>query len=338
MAEYRKSEAREWAKAKMRGVANVIIPTFTQDLRGLNERAIRHDVRKEIAYGFWGALLVAETATTLPEYGQFAAWAADEAKGKLHLIHHASFNTLEENVTAVQAAERAGAELVLLSYPANFYPESNEDIYNYTKAFCAQTNLGVILFPVPLWGFERLHPAGFAPALLKRLVDEVPNVVAIKAEGGHPTIAGFVQTYKMLNDRVVVTFPLESDGLPLSAVVPLQFMGTSNYEYFGPMVPKIFALIQDGQFDKAMELYWQIHPARMTNINVMGMIAGSNFIHRMIWKYQGWLSGFNGGPLRQPTMRLVDRQMKTLRQGLVASGLEVTVDPDKAFFVGRNPA
>jgi 4-hydroxy-tetrahydrodipicolinate synthase len=37
-------------------------------------------------------------------------------------------------------------------------------------------------------------------------------------------------------------------------------------------------------------------------------------------------------------MRLVDRQMKTLRQGLVAAGLEVTVDPDKAFFVGRNPA
>ena len=108
MAEYRKSEAREWARAKMRGVANVIIPTFTHDLQGLNERAIRHDVRKEIEYGFWGALLVAETATTLPEYSQFATWAADEAKGKLHLIHHASFNTLEENIAAVQAAERAG--------------------------------------------------------------------------------------------------------------------------------------------------------------------------------------------------------------------------------------
>ena len=85
MAEYRKSEAREWAKAKMRGVANVIIPTFTQDLRGLNERAIRYDVRKEIEYGFWGTLLVAETATTLPEYSRFTTWAVDEAKGKLHL-------------------------------------------------------------------------------------------------------------------------------------------------------------------------------------------------------------------------------------------------------------
>lgn len=338
MADYRKSEAREWAKTTMRGVANVLTPTFTQDLRGVNERAIRHDVQKEIEYGFWGALLVAETATTLQEYVQCTEWAADEARGRLHLIHHASFNTLEDNITAVQAAERAGAELVLLAYPANFYPESNEEVYNYTKTFCAQTNLAIMLFPIPLWGFERIHPSGFAPELIKRLVDDVPNIVAIKAEGGYPTIAGFVETYKKLSDRVVVTCPLEADGIPLAALVPMQFMGTSNYEYFGPMIPKIFALMQNGEFDKAMELYWQIHPARLTNINTMAMIAGSNFIHRMIWKYQGWLNGFNGGPLRQPTMRLVDRQMKALRQGLVSAGLEVTVDPDKAFFVGRNPA
>jgi 4-hydroxy-tetrahydrodipicolinate synthase len=337
MADYRKNEAREWARATMRGVANVITPTFTHDLRGVNERAIRHDVRTEIEYGFWGALLVAETATTLPEYIQCMEWAADEARGRFRLIHHASFNTLEENIAAVQQAERAGASLVLLSYPANFYPQSNEEIYQYTTAFCAQTNLAVILFPVPLWGFERFHPAGFAPELIKRLVDDVPNLAAIKAEGGYPTIAGFIQTYKMLNDRVVVTFPLESDGLPLASVLPMQFMGTSNYEYYGPMIPRIFALIQEGQFDKAMELYWQIHPARLTNINTMSMIAGSNFIHRMIWKYQGWLNGFNGGPLRQPTMRLVDRQMKALRQGLIASGLDVTTSPDSEFFVGRNP-
>jgi 4-hydroxy-tetrahydrodipicolinate synthase len=41
MADYRKSEAREWARAKMRGVANVITPTFTHDLRGVNERGSR---------------------------------------------------------------------------------------------------------------------------------------------------------------------------------------------------------------------------------------------------------------------------------------------------------
>ena len=288
MADYRKHEAREWAKATMKGVANTITPTFTRDLRGLNEKAIRHDVRKEIEYGFWGTLLVAETATTFDEYVQFAQWAADEAKGRLHLIHHASFNNLEENIAAVQATERAGADLVLLSYPPTFYPDSADDIYRYTKTFCDNTNLAVMLFPVPLWGFERIHPAaGFGPELIQRLLDEVSNIAAIKAEGGMPSIGGFVDVYKRFGDRVVVTEPIEGNGLPMAGLVPMQFMGTSNYEYWGPMIPRIFGLIQDRQFKAAMELYWQIHPARQASMQAMAMLAGSNFLHRMIWKYQG---------------------------------------------------
>src|SRR5215469_12247882 len=113
MAIYKRKEARDWAWANMRGVANVVHPTFTSDLEQLNEKAIRHDVRKEIEYGFWGALLVAETATTPEEYIRFTQWAADEARGRLHLIFHASFNTLAQNISVARMAHEAGAELVL---------------------------------------------------------------------------------------------------------------------------------------------------------------------------------------------------------------------------------
>ena len=144
MVDYSKKQARDWAWATMRGVANVVI-TFTADLSALNEKAIRYDVRKEIEYGFWGALLIAETATTPEEYIRFTQWAADEARGKLHLIFHASFNTLAQNISVARAAQEAGAELVLLAYPANFYARTSQDIYDYTKAFCDQVDIGVIL-------------------------------------------------------------------------------------------------------------------------------------------------------------------------------------------------
>ncbi|MBE3556496.1 MAG: dihydrodipicolinate synthase family protein [Firmicutes bacterium] len=337
MAEYRKTEAREWAREKMRGVANVIIPTFTQDLRDVNEAATRHDVRKEIEYGFWGTLLVSETATTFDEYRRFSEWAVDEARGRLHLIHHASWNTLEESIRAAQVAEATGVDLILLSYPPTFYPQSQEEIFEYTKAYCDATNLGVILFPVPLWGFERLHPAGIAPETIARMVREIPNIVAIKSEGGMPTIAGFVENYKRFSNEVIVTFPMEDQALMLASLVSMPFMGTSNYEYYGPMIPRIFTLIQEGRFEEAMKLYWQIHPARLVN-QQQNVIPGANFIHRMLWKYQGWLNGFNGGPLRAPTMRLNGNQMRALRQGLVAAGLQPTNDGDDLFFEGRNPA
>ena len=337
MAEYKKNEAREWAREKMQGVANVVIPTFTQDLNALNEKAIRHDIRKEIEYGFWGTLLISETATTFDEYLQFTEWAVDESKGRLRLIHHSSFNTLDESIRAVQAAEAAGADLVLLSYPPGFYPSSQEDIFEYTFKFCQATNLGVMIFPVPLWGFERLHPAGMAMETIARMVKEIPNLVAIKAEGGMPTIAGFVEAHRRFSKDVVVTYPVEDQGLMLASLVPMQFMGTSNTEYYGGMIPRIFNLIRDGQFDEAMKYYWQIHPARLVNQS-QNAIMGANFIHRMLWKYQGWLNGFNGGPLRMPTMRLNHNQMRALRQGLVAAGIEPTSDSDEKFFVGRNPS
>jgi 4-hydroxy-tetrahydrodipicolinate synthase len=337
MPGYKKSEARDWAIENMKGVANVLSPTFTQDLSTVNERAIRHDVRKEIEFGFWGALLVAETATTMTEYLQLMEWAVDEAKGRVYLIHHSSFNTLEDNIRAVRGAEARGAQLVLLSYPANFYAQNAEDISQYTAAFCEATNLGVILFPVPLWGFERIHPAGMPPDLIVRMVDEIPNIVAVKAEGGFPTIGGFVDTFHRLHEKVPVIAPLEYDGLPLKMLVDMPFMGTSNYEYFGPMIPRIFKLIEQGKHPDAMKLWWQIHPGRLANA-AANSIGGTNFIHRMLWKYQGWLSGFNGGPLRQPTMRLVDSQMRALRLGLENSGLEVSSAPFHEFFTGRNPA
>ena len=337
MAEYTKKEAREWAREKMKGVANVVIPTFTQDLRALNEKAIRYDIRKEIEYGFWGTLLVSETATTFDEYLRFTEWAVDESKGRLCLIHHSSFNTLEESIQAAKAAEAAGVDLVLLSYPPNFYPLSQEDIFDYTSAFCQATNLAVMLFPVPLWGFERLHPAGMALENITRMIKEIPNIVAIKEEGGMPTIAGFVEAYHHFSKEVIVTFPMEDQGLMLASLVNMQFMGTSNYEYYGGLIPRMFNLIRDGQFEEAMKYYWQIHPARLVNQS-QNVIMGANFIHRMLWKYQGWLNGFNGGPLRAPTMRLNSNQMNALRRGLEMAGLKPTSDSDDKFFIGRNPS
>jgi len=338
MPSYRKNEAREWARNQLRGVANVVIPSYTSDLKGLNEAGIRHDIRKEIEYGFAGTLMVSEVSLTLDEYRQFFEWANDESRGRVKLILHASFNTLAENIEAAKIAESNGAELVLLSYPANFYPESEQDIYDYTKAFCDATNLAILLFPVPLWGFDRVHPSDIPATLIRRLIDDCPNVAAIKAEGGMPSIMGFVECHRLFGKEVIVTSPLEGDMIALAQLVPIQFSGTSNTEYFGPMIPRIFKLLQEQKFAEATKLYWQLHPARKANGAAHTYIGQTLFLHRMLWKFQGWLQGFNGGPLRAPTMRMNDTQMNALRQGLVRSGFAAEPASNKEYFVGRNVA
>lgn len=168
-------------------------------------------------------------------------------------------------------------------------------------------------FPVPHWGFERVHPVGMSPELIARMVKEIPNIVCIKAESGMPTPAGFVQTWKNHADEVLVTCPIEADALPFAGLVPLQFMGTSNYECYGNAVLRMFDLVSNGKFNEMMEVYWQIHPARSAYRAVSAAYtAGAGIIHRMVWKYQAWLNGFNGGPLRQPTMKIRDVHMRQL--------------------------
>lgn len=331
---YTRDEARAWAREHLQGVANVVIPSFTADLADIHEDGIRLDVRRNVGFGFSGFLLVSETATTFEEYIRFTAIAAAEAGDSQVLIHHASFNTLEENIESARRAADAGALVTLLSYPPSFYPRTMDEIEAYTRAFCEAVDLAVIVFPVPLWGFERIHPASMDIDMLERLVDDLPTVVAIKAEGGHPSFAGFTEVWNRLHERVIVTMPLEHHAIPLATILPTPFVGTSNGEYYGTVVPQMLALALEGKNDETMRLYWQIDPARRANAKVNG-IEGWNSVHRMAWKYQAWLNGCNGGPLRMPTARLVSDQMATLRRGLVSSGLPVTDDPDELFFVGR---
>ena len=338
MASYTRDDARDWAREHLKGVINVIIPSFTSDLERINEPAVRHDVRTQFEHGFDGALLVSEVVISQDEYRQFCEIAYDEAQGRQLFVHHSSWSTLEHARKALRIAEDTGAELVLLSYPPNFYPESERDIYDYTKTICDSTSLAVMLFPMYLWGFSpRIHPSDIPVSVIRRLLDDCPNIVAIKAEGGFPSIMGVIECHRHFGREVVISCPIEGDLIPLAQVMPIELSATSDHEYYGPMIPRIMRHLRACEFDEATELYWQIHPARRAKAAANVQMQGGAFINRQAWKFEAWLQGYSGGPLRQPTQRIHDVQMNQLRKGLVDSGLSPTTEPNGAFFAGRYP-
>src|ERR1700722_18613299 len=159
---YKKSEAKSWARENMRGVCNVIMPTFTADLKRLNEKAIRHDVRRNIELGFWGSLVVSECGTTHDEYIRFLEIVIDEADGRLKTVVHGSFDTLADVISVSRRAEQVGGDVLLLSYPPTFYPKTDRDIYDFTSTVLSEVGLATILFPVHQWNFDRVHPGCFS--------------------------------------------------------------------------------------------------------------------------------------------------------------------------------
>lgn len=338
MANYQRKDARSWAREKLVGCSAVTIPSYSADLAKLNERGIRHDISLAKKLGYTYTLLCSEVAITPEENAQFTAWARDTAGDGFGLFFHAGFGTLEENIHAVKLAEKAGADIVLLSYPSQFWPTSEKEIYDYTKKFCDATDLAVMLFPIPLWGFERIHPAGMSVDFVRNLLKDCPNIVAIKSEQGFPLIAGATEMYRHFREEVVISIPIEGDAIPLMSLMDLQFSGTSNTAWMSDYYPRAFELARNGRWDEAMELFWQVSPARNANgAAAQSYAGGTGVLNRTMWKYQDWLAGFNGGPLRAPAMRIPDRFMKSLRQGLIASQLPVTPDPDSEFMVGRFP-
>lgn len=338
MAPYGPGEAREWALEKLHGQCGCVMPTFRSDLRGINERAIRHDVATEKRLGMTGVLIVAECGTTLDELKQVTDIIVDEAGDDLITLAQASLSTLEDNIELAQYSADAGVTGLLMSYPLTFYPSSEDEVFEYTKALAQSTHLGAIIFAMNLWNFSRFHPSDFAPDLIGRLIDEAPNIMAVKTEIGPPGTAGIAQIFERYRHRVVVTDPIEASAPVWQRNYGMRWMGTSNYECMAGEVPRYFKLLEEDRYEEAMEIYWRMHPIRQADAEVVGEASrGTNLVHRLVWKYQGWLHGFNGGPIRFPHVRINDRQMHRLRQAAEASGLPITSDPDSEFFVGRNP-
>lgn len=337
MAKFQPGEARAWARDQLRGVAGCVMPSFTLDQTTLNEEAIRHDIQRERQLGFSGFLIVGECGTTRDEMRRFIDISVDEAGESMTTIVQAAAGTLQENVEIVQYAASAGVDLVLPSYPITFYPQHPREVIDYTRVISQASHLGVIVFAMNLWNFARLHPSGFAPAWLEEIVETVPNVVAIKNEIGDPGVAGLAEVFRRFTGKVLVSDPLEMNSPTWATTYGMPWMGTSNYEYFGAAVPRYFELLQQPEnYDEAMRQYWQLHPARTATGALMKEAnAGTSFVHRLLWKYQGWLNGFNGGPVRSPHTRLHDRQMQQLRSAALSAGIDVTDDEDAEFFRGR---
>lgn len=332
-----RSEAKDWARETFRGACNVIIPSYTSDLRSLNEEAIRHDVRRNIELGFWGALLVSEAGTTRDEMHRFLEIAVDEAQGRHRFLLQGAFDTAQDIVEMANLASTIGVDAMLLGHPNSFYPTTPQEVVDYTRTVCEATDLPAVLFVVEHSNLRRLDVRGFPAEALERIV-EIDTVVAVKYEVGRRQTVGTWDCFRRLQGSgVLLSDPMEFNAPLWVDTIGMQWMGTSNYEYYGGYVPELFDMLHTGATEEAMQAYWRMQPARDARSTTMNT-GGANLVHRYLWKFQAWLNGYNGGPIRQPAMKLSDTQMRISAEGLRRSGLAVADEPFASFFIGRNPS
>jgi 4-hydroxy-tetrahydrodipicolinate synthase len=329
------SEQKQKARETFIGVQNLLMPSFTPDLTELDEAGIRWDVKQSIAHGFFSTELTTQAGLTFDEAKRFLDIVVDEADGQIMVSPGIIFDSLEKNIAFIEYAEQAGADMAVLSYPLNYYPDSPEKIYQDTRRMCEASGLPVVLYPSMKYNFGRFHPSGFPLEVLDRLV-EIDNVVSILVAITEP---GFIfECFRRYGDDVLVQVPWERWMPFLVSNHGQQWMGPGTYELFQSPEKRYlvdyFNLLLEGKTDEAMELYWRITPARMTFEQQFMPTQTIGTYHWPLMKYYQWLVGGNGGCTREPVMKMGQHQMDQARDAVRALGIQPR-ENDEAFFVGH---
>lgn len=320
--QYSKSEAKDWAREHYRGLDTTILPSFTPDTLELDEAGIRHDMRMLLPQGFFAVTLVSggEAGTTKEEDRRWVEWCVDEARGKVGITLNLRYYTLEDNIEMARHAQAVGCHSVMVSYPTNFHPDGEEQIYEYTKAICEAIDIGVILFPSVKNDFPA--PYRVSAHTLARLAD-LENVIAMKI--GVLEWMWFDECFRLFGDRVLISYPFDDAWPTMIHKYGMQWSGAApwhNYQTAAdPRAVRLFDLIREGRMDEASALYWKMDPLRKAVLSIALPSANMGMYNFDQWKYCDALLGLTGGELRLPKLSLFPWQKQQLEEAMLAVGL-----------------
>ncbi len=330
---YTKREAKQWAKQHLKGLEAVIFPSFTPDLKELDEEGIRYDVNHLIANGFTSALVSPESCgMTFEERKRLVSIVADEARGRIHVSVAVLQDTVEEDIEMLRHIEKAGGTFATLGHPIQYHPWSVEDIFGMYRYMCNSVNLAIVFYPGRLH-VRKFHPSYFPPELLPRIAD-IPNVVAMKIGGGS-SLAITVMSFRLCAEKILVNDPIPERWFVTVPQYGQQWAGAGPFYAMQtpekPRMVNMFDLLVKGQVDKALDIWWEGGGG--------GGSLDDSYFHTGIVtalsdKYSHWCNGGNGGSVRQPTGRLPDYQKERIRAGMRALGLTPR-ENEEEFYVGR---
>jgi 4-hydroxy-tetrahydrodipicolinate synthase len=172
-----KSEKKQWAQAHLRGMENQLMASFTPDFKSLDEEGIRHDIRQSIKHGFCSCFV--QGAGTGQHRKRLMEIARDEAKGKILTSSDNSSASVEASIEILMYAEKLGYSHVLLIFPRDLNPQTEDEAYAQFRKLIDATSLAIVLYAGPVPALRRFHPSGIPVNVFSRLADH-PKVVAVK--------------------------------------------------------------------------------------------------------------------------------------------------------------
>lgn len=334
-----RADLKSWAREHFVGAENIVMPSFTSDLRELDEAGIRVDVRQSIRHGAFSTFCAIESGLTHEEKKRFLEIAVDEAAGEVCVGFPLQGDSAQENMDLLEHAERIGASHAMVSYPQNLALTDEQALIEYHEQLIESSDLALVLFHNDKFELEHLHPSGLPVGVYDAIVDR-DTVVAVKVSV--MDLATLDLCFERYGDQVLVSTPTVLQ-LPLVMThYDMQWTGAWTIEAFQtpeePLVIELLDALQGGRTEQAMGIFARLGPLFAEFGPRLARMMPSGTYHWTFFKYLQFLSGGNGGVTRPPAMRLTRDDMRATRAAFEACGLRPVDGGDEEFAAGRSAA
>ncbi len=320
---YKKSESKEFAREKMKGLWGALTysykPDGSLDLVGL-KRNIRYYVEELKAQGmFCGGFVDEFWSLTVEERKQAIEACVEAARGDIMIGAMTGHHCMGDCLEMTRFAQDVGADIAIIINPY-LAARTEETIFEFFHYLCERVEIGISLFNSGYSGYY------LTPEQISRLAD-IPNVCAIKNATMDVRHTG--EVFRRAGDRIVVSDPEEAHLLHSVLYFGQQVFHSSPtlHLYQTPAdlaINRYFELAREGRVAEAQEVYGSLAPVRAL---AHKWLWGPWFRNRLpiaYVKYWTELMGLEAkGGVRPPLQPVSEEDEDALRHDLEEAGLLV---------------
>ena len=314
---YRRTEAKAYAREHLRGIWAATLTPFTADLR-LDEAGWRRNLHHWYrGLGIAGLFVNGKQgefyAMSLEERKRAAELAVEEKGGGVMVS--CSDQSLDTVVELARHAQTIGADYIVVHTPLLYFgAHTGDTIYNYYRHIAERVDIAIALWNQP-------PDCGYLlePEVCLRLA-ELPNVVAIKYSVPRQTYAGLT---RLAGDRLIVSTSNEEDWLDNIVELGWQVYLCSTPPYLlqtpeDRRMHEYTELALAGKRDQARKVRDSLNPVRKALKSTRP--PGKAAAHQKYWQE---LLGQAGGAVRAPLLGLTEQEKAATRAAFEACGLKV---------------
>ncbi len=317
MVKAARGEAKDYARAHLRGIWAAALTPFRPDDFAFDEAAFRRNLLH------WSGALGIDGVFVCGKQGEFFAMsmeerkrsfevAADALKGRAGTIMSCSDQNMDNVIELACHAEAVGADFIVVHAPVlHFLHDRDETLYEYYRYISERVNIGIALWSHPDSGYL------MSPELCARIAD-LPNIVAIKYSVPREM---YVRLTHLAGDKLIVSTASEEEWLDNIIELdwqvylcssPPYLLQTADDRRMRDYTDAAFA----GDHARARAISATLEPVRAA---LKSTRPGGK--PQAAQKYWQDLLGQTGGAVRRPMLPLTEPERAAIRTAFATSGL-----------------